>query len=137
MQRTSIALRIGALACVALLCLLALPYALVEASAVQVYYGVGPISPLAVALFAGVALVALGAAAAGRSDPDVVAGLALVVGLGSVGITLSWALGAAGVAGGLPVSATFEYHRWAVVGTSAVLALAGLFASPLGDAKGP
>ncbi|MFB6120630.1 MAG: hypothetical protein ABEJ68_05885 [Halobacteriaceae archaeon] len=137
MQRTTLALRVGALACLALLALLAAPYALFDAATVQVYYGVGPVSPLVVALFAGVAFVALGSAAAGRADTATVAGLALVVGVGAVLITLSWALSAAGVTGGLPTSAAFGYHRWGLVAVSAALALAGLFASPLGDAKGP
>ena len=137
MQRTAIALRFGVLASLLLLGLLALPYAMFDAASVQVYYSVGPLSPLVVALFAGVAFVALGSAAAGRSDPAVVAGLALVIGLGSLGITLPWALDAAGVAGGLPTSAAFDYHRFAVAAAAGLLTLAGAFASPLGDAKGP
>jgi hypothetical protein len=136
-QRTTLARRLGLLAALALLALVALPYALFDAASVGVYYGVGPVSPTLVALFAAVAVVAQGAAAADRTDPSLVAGVTLVLGLGAVAVTLPWALAASGVAGGLPTDAAFDYHRFAVVGAGAALALAGLFASPLGDAKGP
>jgi len=137
MDRTASALVAAAVAACALLALLGLPYGLTDASAVGVYYGVGPVNPLVVAAFAAVAVVALAAGAAGRADPATVSGLGLVVGLGSALVALPWALEAGPVAAGLPVDALFAYHRFAVLAAAGVVAVASLAASPLASAKGP
>lgn len=128
----------GAAACLALFGLLALPYLLFGAGEVGVYYGAGPLSPAGVALFAGVALVALASAAAGRTDVPLVAGLAVVVGVAAAAITLPWALAAGSVVGGLPTSAAFDYHRWAVVAAALLLlAAAATLSLSAFDPKGP
>lgn len=128
----------GAAAALALVALLALPYALFGSLAVGVYYGVGPLSPVVAVLFAGVALVALAAAAAGRADVPLVAGVAVVVGVACVAIALPWALAASGVVGGLPTSAAFGYHRWAVLAAAlALLLAAAALARAALDPKGP
>jgi hypothetical protein len=138
MVRESAVAWVGVAAALALVGTLALPYAVVDADALGVYYGVGPVNPLAMVLFGGVAAVALAAAAAGRADPHTVAGVGVVVGLASLAIALAWAPAAGPVAGGIPTSAAFDLHRWAVVGAAGALFVSSaLFATRLGDAKGP
>jgi len=115
---------LAALAFLAMVLLVVVPYALVSASAVGVYYGVGVLSPLVLPVFLGVGAVALLAGATGRSDPPTVAGVGSLLGVLTVVFTAFWAVSATSVVGGLPVSATFDYHRWAVLAASLVFVLA-------------
>lgn len=116
--------RIGTLAGVVVLLLVALPYAVTDGSEVSVYYGVGVVGPPLLSLFVAVAAVALLSGAAGRSDPATVAGVALVLGVAVAGFAALWALEAGSVVGGMTTSATFDYHRWALLAAATVLAAA-------------
>ncbi|MFB6135544.1 MAG: hypothetical protein ABEJ04_02175 [Halobacteriaceae archaeon] len=120
MERDAIAAWVGVGACLAVLVLVAAPYALVSAATVAVYYGVGPVGPPFLAVFAAVALVALGGALGGRSDPGTVSGVALVFGLVVAGFSVWWAARAGGVAASIETTTLFAYHRYAL----AVAALA-------------
>lgn len=114
---------VGAAACLAVVLLVLVPYLAVDASALAVYYDAGPVGPPVLAVLAGVAGVALFAAAQGRSDPVTVAGLAVVVGPATTVLAAIWALAVApDVVGGLSEMAALEYHRWAVVASCAVVA---------------
>lgn len=130
MNRERVVPEIGAAACLAVVLLVLLPYLVVDATGLGVYYDAGPVGPPVLALLAGVAAVALLAAARGRSDPATVAGLALVVGLVTTVLALLWALAVTpDVVGGLSELAALEYHRWAVVAAcAAVTASAGWYA---------
>lgn len=124
MEATEVAPRLGAAASLAALLLVAVPYALVDAGSVGVYYGVGPVGPPLLSLFLAVTLVALLSGTAGRADPATVAGVSLVFGLVVAGFGLWWAVAATEVVGGLPVTATFDYHRWAFAGAGLVVVAA-------------
>lgn len=122
----AIAERVGLAGALAVLGLVAVPYLVLDAGEVAVYYAQGPVSPLYFTPFAAVAVVALLAAARDRSDPAVVAGVALVVGLGLAALAAAWAVAAGAVVGSLDVDATFDYHRYAVVAAGLLLALGGV-----------
>lgn len=129
MTRAALAARLGAIASLAVLVLVATPYALVDPGSVAVYYGVAPVGPPALSIFAAVTLVALLAGAVGRADPPTVAGLGVVFGLAVAGAGLWWAVAAGDVVGGLAVGAWFDYHRWVFVATgTALLAASAAYA---------
>lgn len=120
------------MACFAVVVLVLLPYLLVDSTAVATYYDAGPVGPPVLALLAGVAGVALLAAARDRSDPATVAGVALVVGLATTALALTWALAVApDVVGGLGEAALLESHRWVLVGACGVMAVASAVYSRL------
>ena len=74
-------------------------------------------------VFRGLALVAFLAGGAGRSDPQTVAGVVVVLGLVLAGFATWWAVLAAPLVGGLAgLPAAFGYHPYALV----ALALASL-----------
>jgi len=107
---------LGALACLLVLALVAVPYLVAAPGAVQVYYAVGPVSPLFVGLLAVVAGVALLAGAQRRSDPATTAGVGLALGVFMTAVALLWAVSVpADVLGGLSTTAAMAYHRWLLV----------------------
>lgn len=123
------AARVGAALCLVSLGLLALPYAVLDGSEVSVYYGVGPVSPLYLAVLPAVTLVALLGAARGRSDPVTAAGASIAVAGSFVLLVGLWALAAGDVVGSLTVAAAFDRHRWALlVAGAGLLATTGWFA---------
>lgn len=109
---------LGAVAGVCFLGITFLPYAILTQSELSVYYGVGPVSPLVLAVFTVVGVIALAAVAQGRTDPAMTTGAALVVGIVVAALSLWWAIEVGGVVGGLSVSAAFENHRWVVVASA-------------------
>lgn len=116
---------LGVTAAAALVVLLVVPYALVDARALGVYYGdlVGP--PLA-GLFAAIAAIALLGAARGRTDPPTAAGVAVVLAVLAVGLLGRWALGVSpALVGSLTELAAFEWHRWALAAAGVVQLAAG------------
>jgi len=98
----------------------------VPGGAVETYYTeFGIVGPPYVAVLALVCLVVLGAGRAGRTAPDVAAGVALVLGFVATLLTATWALGGAGdLVGSLSTAAWLEYHRWVLLAASL-----GLFGS--------
>jgi len=115
---------VGALAALAAILTILAPYAVLASGELAVYYGVGPVSPLVVAVFAAVAAVALLGVARGTADPATTTGAALVLGLTVLALLAWWAFEAGAVVGGLDVAATFDYHRWVLVAVAAVVPLA-------------
>jgi hypothetical protein len=114
---------------------LALPYAVVaENSAVGVYYGTGALNALLVGLFAGVAFVVFAAGRYERSAPDLVAGVALVLGLFMLVVTILWiATLPSGFVGQLTSETLLSYHRWALLAVVALVPVsAGWFTWSLG-----
>ena len=110
-----IAAAAGILFAAAVAVLVGATYALLDPTAVGPYFAAGPASPLLLALFALVAIVVLAAGATDRSDPPLMAGAAVVLGLFSAGLAWWWALSVSpSLVGGLTSAASFEYHRWAV-----------------------
>lgn len=115
---------LGAVAAVTVIVLTLVPIGVLSSSELAVYYGVGPVSPFVIAVFAGVAGIILLAVAYDRTDPATGTGVSLVLGVAVTGLSAWWAVETSGVVGGLAVAATFEYHRWTVVGVGAVIVAA-------------
>lgn len=113
---------LGAVAAVTAIVLTLVPIGVLSPSELSVYYGVGPVSPFVVAMFAGVAGITLLAVAYDRTDPATTTGVSLVLGVAVTVLFAWWAVAADGVVGGLAVAATFEYHRWTLVATGVVIA---------------
>lgn len=118
MDDTRRAAAVGVGSAVAVAALVAVPYALADARAVDVYYGGSLVGPPLVGLFAGVAAIALLAGARGRTDPAVAAGVAVVLGLLAAGLLVPWAFGVSpALVGGMTTVAAFRWHRWALAAT--------------------
>ncbi|MFC7076029.1 DUF7548 family protein [Haloarcula halophila] len=117
MNDLRVAPTVGIAGCLLYLVALAVPYALVETtSAVGAYYGSGALTPLVPATFAIIGVIVFAAGREGRSDPSVVAGAGLVLGLFLVGLSLVWAVTVPeSLVLGLTESTLMEYHRWVVV----------------------
>lgn len=129
---------VGAIAAGGLILLTFLPYAILTAPELSVYYGVGPVSPVVLTVFAAVAGIALAGVAADRTDPAAAMGAVLVVGVVLTALLLWWSLAVRGVIGGLSVSATFEWHPWVLVGVAAVIPItASWYAGTILRPQGP
>lgn len=117
---------IGSAACLLVVALTGLPYAVIDRPAVAVYYRAGIVGPPLIALFALIAAIVLLAGVTDRTDPPLAAGVAVVIGLFMVGLAWTWALDvSAAVVGGLTDIDSFQYHRWAIAITATVAAAAG------------
>lgn len=126
METERLAAGLGVVAALAAVALAAAPYSVLDATAVGPYAAAGPGGLRLVALFALIAVVVLAAGATGRSDPALMAGVAVVLGAFSTLLGWWWALSVpAAMVGGLTELAAFEYHRWAL----ALAATAFLLAS--------
>ena len=131
MEQLRLAPTVGIVASLAVLGTLAAPYAIVEeGSAVGAYFAAGSISPLTVGLFATVAIIVFAAGREGRSPPDLVAGVALVLGLFMAALATLWAVTVPqSMVTQLSTSAVLGYHRGAlVVATLVVPASAAWYA---------
>lgn len=104
------------------------PYLLLPADqldGVAAYYGVGAVSPLLVGVLGLLGAIVFAAGREDRSDPDLVAGITLVIGVFSLVVGLQWALSFYPVTGAS--TATLEFmsdHRWTVPAGGALEALA-------------
>ncbi|USZ73080.1 DUF7548 family protein [Natronosalvus halobius] len=105
------------------------PYVLleVETSVLEVYYAAGLAGPNLLSLFALVAVVLFAAGRQTRTEPDLVAGVTLVLGLVLLAVTALWAVS-------VPESVVFEpgadwfvYHRWLTTAISAVIPAAAVW----------
>lgn len=112
---------LGITAYVSVIGLAVIPYLFGPPTTVNTYYGVGIGGPPLLALFAAVCLVAFLAGLRGRSDPALVAGITLVLGLFMLGIAISWTLAVTpDLVGGFTSIDLFRYHRWAVLAATSV-----------------
>lgn len=106
------------------------PYLLADAGAetIATYYDFGLVTGMTVLVVALVTVVVFASGWRGRSDPATAAGAALGLGLVATLLAASWALAVPyDVVVQLTAEEWFEYHRWAVVGSSAGMVLCGLW----------
>jgi hypothetical protein len=131
MDTTDAAPTVGILACLAVLLALGAPYVLLTdpGTGLDVYYSDGPLGIGAVAFLAVLLVIVFLSGKQERSDPDTIAGVALVGGLATLGFALLWAL-SVDQTNVFSFSADWMgYHRWIVVGASAMIpASAGVYA---------
>lgn len=107
----------------------------VPGGALETYYSqFGIVGPPYVAVLALVAVVVLLAGRQGRASADVVAGVALVVGLMMVVLTALWAFGGATeLVGSLSEAAWLEFHPWVLLASALGLLLGAVwFADAIG-----
>lgn len=122
---------VGAVAALAVLVAIAVPYFVIDATAAAVYYGSPTFVPihLLVGLFALVTVIVFAAGRNGRTDPPTAAGATVVIGGFMALLALWWALAVGSLVGSLTEQAAFDYHRWLLVATTfAVAASAGWYA---------
>jgi len=113
----------GIAGCLAVVAVLALPFALFPSWGTELaaYYTGGPLGVGAVLAFALVGTVVFLAGARGQADPTTAAGIALPLGIVALVVALSWALAAPlDPLFGLP-SSWMTDHRWYVVVATAVI----------------
>lgn len=95
------------------------PYVALSSSAVaalDTYYGYGLVAPTYVTLFAVVGVIVLAAGRQARTEPDLAAGVALVIGLTATLLTLLWALAVdETVVSSIGTETWLAYHRWVVL----------------------
>jgi hypothetical protein len=115
---------VGALAGVALLVLVVVPYAVAPSAEVSVYYGVGVVGPPLLAAFVAVALVALLSGVADRSDPEMTAGVAVTLAVVVALLALEWALAVTTPLGGMEAGETLDVHRWLFAAVAALFFVA-------------
>lgn len=107
--------------------LVVVPFTLPDASvpAISTYYEYGLLGGWSVLVTALVAAVVFASGSQGRTDPDVVAGAALVLSLLALGLAAAWALA---VPYSLVVEITardwFAYHRWSLLGSTVGMVIA-------------
>jgi hypothetical protein len=133
MDTERVAPTLGIVASLALVVAYLAPYLLIPNAGgdVGTYYSAGPVGASAVPFLAAVSVIAFLSGLQQRQEPDVVAGLTLVLGLAVLGLALLWAVSMPdNYLFSFPASASWiEFHRWVVVVLAAVLpASAGLYA---------
>jgi hypothetical protein len=114
----------GAGTCLLTVAAVGLPYVVAtRQGAVAEYYGAGAVSPIALGFVGLISVVAFAAGAYERSDPELVAGIVLVAGVGSLLVVLGWlaALGSVTVDITPPGGPSLGWHPLAL------LVLAGLW----------
>lgn len=115
----------GIAAAAALVALIAATYAILDPTAIGPYFAASPGGPPLLALFGLLSVVVLAAGLAGRQDPAVMAGVAVVVGVFSTLLAWWWAISVSpSLVGGLTTVASFAYHRWAVAVAATALLVA-------------
>jgi hypothetical protein len=126
MDRVDLPPTVGIAACLAVLLVLAWPFAQESASSVALYYTTGAVTPYAAGLLALVGVVVFAAGRQGRSDPSLAAGAGLVFGLFIAAISLLWAATArVDVLGS--ASALLSSQRWVLAAVSLAVPAAGLW----------
>jgi hypothetical protein len=118
---------VGLVAALAVLVVVAVPYVLIPARDVGVYYSAPTFVPihLVVGLFAMVAVVVFAAGRNGRTDPPTAAGATVVLGGFMALLVLWWAVAVGDVVGSFDVTASFDYHRWLLLVATAAVAASG------------
>ena len=136
MDLTRRAPQLGIAACLAVLTAVIAPFVLLpeDASAgLSLYYADGMFGPTIIGVFAVVNVVILGAGLGERSDPVTIAGAALVIGLIMTLMSIEWIVSLSPDAvTGITTKDWLMYHRWTVLGCSALVVIAaGLYARAL------
>ena len=127
MEPARLAGGLGIASAAAVVGLVALPYVLLDLTAVGPYYAAGPGGLAIITTFPLLAIIALGAALGRRQDPALMAGAAVVLAAVTAGFAWWWALSVSpALVGGLTDLASFDYHRWALAGAATVLLGAAL-----------
>ena len=126
MDRVDLPPTAGIVASIAVLLVLAWPFAVEPASSVGLYYSTGAVTPYAAGLLALVAVIVFAAGREGRSDPSLAAGAGLVFGAFIAAISVAWAFTArVDVLGG--ASALLSSQRWVLAAVALAVPLAGLW----------
>ncbi|WP_435349064.1 DUF7548 family protein [Haloarchaeobius sp. HRN-SO-5] len=116
---------VGIAAALAFVAAVLVPYVALSSAAVQAlatYYGFGLVGPPYLTLFALVAVIVLAAGRAGRTEPDLAAGVAVVLGAVLALLTLLWATAVdGGVVSSMGTESWLAYHRWVVTAVALVL----------------
>jgi len=124
----SLAPRLGAVTCLLLAGVVFVPAVIVSApgNAVAVYYAAGPLGVSVVGMLALISVVVFLAGAQERSDPQTLAGFAVVSGVSMVLFSVLWAVSIdPTVLFSFPSEyAWIESHRWVVVAGAALSTLA-------------
>jgi len=129
MNQLRLAPTVGIVASLAVIAVLASPYAIVEGgSGVGTYFAAGSVNPLMVGLFAAVAIIVFAAGREDRSPPDLVAGATLVLGIFMTALALLWAISVPqSVVTQLSTATVLQYHRGALVVTTLGVPAAALW----------
>ena len=102
------------------------PYLSEPVTSVSAYYDTAPITPLAVGLLAMVSIIAFAAGRQRRSEPELVAGAVLILGLFMAAIAVGFALSArVDVLGGS--SPLLAYQRWSLALAACSIPLVALW----------
>ena len=117
----------GVVASLAVLAVVVVPYFLIPARDVGVYYSSPTFVPihLVVGLFATVAIVIFAAGRNGRTDPPTAAGATLVLGGFMALLVLWWAIAVGDLVGSFDVPASFDYHRWLLLAATVAVTASG------------
>ncbi|MFB6307815.1 MAG: hypothetical protein ABEH35_00655 [Haloarculaceae archaeon] len=119
---------LGVVASLAVLALLAAPYAIVDPGAVGSYYGNGSVNPGIAGLLALVSTIVFAAGREERSDPNLVAGAGLVLGAFVFVLSLLWALTVPeSLVTQLSQEQLLQYHRWAVAVAGLAIPASGVW----------
>jgi hypothetical protein len=128
MDDTRMAPTVGIVACLAVILVLVIPYLLIDSGAVTIYYSAGVFNPLFAGLFALVSIIIFAAGREDRSDPELSAGVGLVLGVFILGYTALWAITVdIGVVYTLTSVAAFSYHRYVVVLVALIIPLSAVW----------
>jgi len=125
MDTESVAPRVGVVACLLLLALLGAPYLLLtDPSGLGAYYAAGPVGAGALVFLSLLEVVVFLSGTRGQADPSTTAGIAVVVGLAALLVSLVWAAGIdPNLVFSFPAADSWiEYHRWIVAAASVVVA---------------
>lgn len=137
MERIRLAPLVGIVGSLAVLGLLAVPYAVVRTSpgtAVATYYGTGAVNPLFGGVLALVTTIVLAAGREERTDPVLAAGVALSLGAFLFGLTVLWAATVPlEVVLGIDAPTALQYHRWVIAAVAGTVPVSsGWWARTLG-----
>ncbi|MFC6836295.1 DUF7548 family protein [Halomarina ordinaria] len=129
MDDTRLAPAVGIVAALAVVAVLAVPYALIDTpGTVGAYYGGGLVDPQFAGLFALVAVIVFAAGRQERSDPALAAGAGLVFGLFTLLFCALWAFTVpADFVLSLTTETAIEYHRYLLVVVALFLPAGGLW----------
>jgi len=131
MNPRALAADVGTAASVAVILLVALPYAFGTATAVGAYYEAGILGPQYFGVAAAVTAIVFRSARTGRTDPATAAGTALAFGGVMALLAVVWAFSPdPTVVGGVHTADWFDYHRWLLALTALVVPVcAGAYAN--------
>ena len=128
MERERIAPYIGAVGSLVLAVVLSAPYFAIttQSQLLADYYSAGPLGVVGAIFLATLGAVIFLSSVRGRADPELVAGIMLVVGVAIFGLTALWAVSIdTTLLFSFPSNAAWiETHRWVSLAVSAVVAAA-------------